>query len=162
MSEKTMFMETTRIAPERTVSEIQGILAANGACAILLDFDSMKVSAVSFQYSVDGRQIPFRLPCRWQAIETLLRKSGKKPRYDDSYEGWARRVAWRQILRWVEAQMALVETKMVKVQEVFFPYIQTPSGKTIYELQETKGFTLALEGPRKPAGEAHDAEVIRS
>ncbi len=140
----TMFMETTRIAPERTVSEIQQILAAHGATAILLDYESMKVSAVSFQYDVEGQRVPFRLPCRWTAVETVLRSSGKRPRYDDSFEGWARRVAWRQILRWVEAQMALVDTNMVKVQEVFFPYIQTKSGKTVYELQENRGFA-ALE-----------------
>lgn len=140
----TMFMETTRIAAERTVAEIQQILARNGASAILLDYESMNVSAVSFQYDVSGQKVPFRLPCRWQALETALRKSGKRPRYDDTYESWARRVAWRQILRWVEAQMALVETNMVKVQEVFFPYIQTRTGKTIFELQEQRGF-MALE-----------------
>jgi hypothetical protein len=45
-------------------------------------------------------------------------------------------VAWRQILRWVQAQMALVETKMVKVEEVFLPYIQGPGGQTVYELYQ--------------------------
>ncbi|MDD4980682.1 MAG: hypothetical protein PHC54_05390 [Candidatus Omnitrophica bacterium] len=60
----------------------------------------------------------------------------------------AKRVAWRQILRWVEAQMALVETNMVKIQEVFMPYIQmTISGQTLYEKIEQKGF-IALEDKR--------------
>ena len=144
MSASTMFMETTRIAPERTVSEIQQILATHGASAVLLEYAIANVEAISFKYDVGGQQIPFRLPCRWRAIETVLRKSGKRPRYDDTFEKWARRVAWRQILRWVEAQMALVETSMVKVEEVFFPYIQTKTGQTVFELQEQRGF-LALE-----------------
>lgn len=144
---KTLFMETTRIAAERTVVEIQQILAEHGATAILLDYEAMKVSAVSFRYTADGQQIPFRLPCRWQSVETLLRKSGKRPARDDTYESWARRVAWRQILRWVEAQMALVETSMVKVHEVFFPYIQTKTGQTIFEIQEQRGFMLGYEPP---------------
>jgi hypothetical protein len=144
----SIFMETTRIAPARTVNEIQEVLARYGASAILLEYEVSNVSAVSFKYVVDGHAIPFRLPCRWRAMETVLRKSGRRPRYDDTFEGWARRVAWRQVLRWVEAQMALVETSMVKVQEVFFPYIQAPNGKTLYELQEQRGFALE----HKPAG----------
>lgn len=135
-------METTRIGPERTVSEIQNVLARHEARAILIEYEGCQVSAISFQYVVGDQTIPFRLPCRWQAMEGVLRKSGKRPRYGDTFETWARRVAWRQILRWVEAQMALVETSMVKVQEVFFPYIQTRSGQTLYELQEKKGLLL--------------------
>ena len=106
----------------------------------------MKVSAVSFKCKVGDFDIPFRLPCRWKVMETTLRQSGKRPRYDDSYEAWARRVAWRQVLRWVEAQLALVETNMVKIQEVFFPYIQTKSGHTVYEIQEKKGILLLGSG----------------
>lgn len=140
----TMFMETTEIAPERTVADIQKILGKHGANAILVEYAAMQVSAVSFKYDIGGQQVPFRLPCRWSAIETALRKSGKRPHRDDTYEKWARRVAWRQILRWVEAQLALVETNMVKIQEVFFPYIQTPTGQTVFELQEQRGFA-ALE-----------------
>lgn len=142
----TLFMETTRIAPERTVAEIQQILSKYGANQVLLEYEKLKVSAVSFRYMVGDQPIPFRLPCRWQALETTLRQSGKRPRYDDTFENWARRIAWRQILRWVEAQMALVETNMVKVQEVFFPYIQTKTGQTIYELQEKKGLMMLGSG----------------
>jgi hypothetical protein len=144
------------------VSEIQGVLAAHGANAILLDYEDLKVSAVSFKYAVDGHPIPFRLPCRWREVETMLRKSGKRPRSDDTYEQWARRVAWRIVFRWVEAQMAFVESRMVKIQEVFFPYIQTASGKTVYELQEKSGFTLALgmDEPRKRSGSPLDPEIV--
>lgn len=138
-------METTRINPDRTIAEIQKILVSHGANAVLLEYDKGQAEAVSFKYSVENKEIPFRLPCRWKNLETLLHKSGKWPRGGDTWETWARRIAWRQILRWVEAQMAMVETSMVKVQEVFFPYIQTRTGKTLYELQEEKGQWLALE-----------------
>lgn len=144
----TLYMETTRINAERTVSEIQQILSKYGASAVLLEYEACKVSAVSFQHQVENQKIPFRLPCRWKAMEGVLRQSGKRPRYDDTFETWARRVAWRQILRWVEAQLALVETNMVKMEEVFFPYIQTKTGQTIYEIQEQKKF-IAIAGPSK-------------
>lgn len=142
----TLFMETTRIAPERTVGEIQAILATYGASHILLEYDAMKVSALSFKYKVGDQSVPFRLPCRWQAMEETLIKSGKRPRYDDTFDKWARRIAWRQILRWVQAQLALVETNMVKMEEVFFPYIQGRDGHTIFEVQAQKGFLLLGSG----------------
>lgn len=144
----TLYMETTRIAPERTVSEIQQILMKYGAKAVLMEYELCTISAVSFQYVVADQVIPFRLPCRWQEMETCLRQSGKRPKSDDTFEVWARRVAWRQILRWIEAQMALIETNMVKVQEVFFPYIVTKSNQTLFEVQEKKG--LMLLGSGKP------------
>ena len=138
----TIFMETTRINPERTVNEIQDVLRKHGANAILLEYEGCQVSAVAFKVSVDGNEMPFRLPCRWHEMETVLRGSGKRPRYDDTFETWARRVAWRQILRWVEAQFALVETGMVKIQEVFLPYVQTPTGQTLYEKLEGSEFKM--------------------
>lgn len=145
----TMFMETTRISPDRTVSEIQNILSSHGANAVLLDFENKQVASISFKYSVDGLEVPFRLPCRWKMLESKLKQSGKRPRSDDTFENWARRVAWRQILRWVEAQMALTETDMVTVQEVFFPYIQCGNGKTMYEFAENKGFKGLLAAPEE-------------
>ena len=148
---ETMFMETTRIAPERTVNEIQQVLARYGANAILLEYEAMAVSAVSFKYRVDGGpEIPFRLPCRWREVETILRKSGKRPQRDDTFEKWARRVAWRIVFRWVEAQMAFVESRQVKVHEVFFAYIKTPTGQTLFEAQEKRGFALEYK-PEVPA-----------
>ncbi len=145
MSSKTLFMETTQISPDRTIGEIEAVLIENGCNAVLKEYHSGIIDAVSFRIKVGGRDIPFRLPCRWQAICAVFikRKSGKwnysvgestKAACADK----ARRVAWRQILRWVEAQCALVQTDMVKMEEVFFPYIQSKSGQTLYELHEQK------------------------
>lgn len=145
----TIFMETTRISAERTVGEIHQILMKHGATAILNEYEVQSVSAVSFKVPISGAEVAFRLPARWKELETVLRQSGKRPRYDDTFETWSRRVAWRQILRWVEAQFALVETGMVKVQEVFLPYAQTASGETLYEQFEKKGLQqLAYRGQK--------------
>ena len=43
------------------------------------------------------------------------------------------RVAWRIIKDWVEAQMALVDTSMVKTEEVFLPYMMVKGDKTLAE-----------------------------
>jgi hypothetical protein len=52
------------------------------------------------------------------------------------------RVAWRNILDWVQAQMALLEIGMAKIEEVFLPYMQDREGITFFERMEQRGFLL--------------------
>lgn len=146
---KTIFMETTRIDPSQTVGEIQKLLGEYGASAIRTDYENGEVVAVSFTVKIDGDQIPFRLPCRWEAIKTIF-ESRRKRRYGrgrpaGDLTAQAKRVAWRQILRWVEAQLALKETKMAKLHEVFMPYLIVDEGQTIFEKLESQNWKFQLE-----------------
>jgi hypothetical protein len=144
-----LFMETTRIEVSKTVAEIQQLLGRYGCCGVMTMYEKNEVKAVCFQILFLDKTIPFKLPCRWECIYKNFvdrRASGRdKPVHkeiDDVPQ--AKRVAWRQILRWVEAQMSLVDTDMVKVQEVFLPYAQTGLNQTLFEMIEDKGF-MALE-----------------
>lgn len=145
---KTLFMQTTQISPEKTAGELQEILARYGATAIMTEFDQdRKLSGISFKIHIEEMQGPisFKLPCRWEAIYQVMPKrsqwsQGKSP--DELDKEQARRIAWRQILRWVESQMAMIETNMVKVQEVFMPYIMAGGGKTLFQKMEATGFML--------------------
>lgn len=146
---KTIFMETTRIEPSQTVGEIQKLLGEYGASAIRTDYDYGEVIAVSFTVTINGDQIPFRLPCRWEAIKNTF-ESRRKRRYGrgrpaGDLTAQAKRVAWRQILRWVQAQLALTETKMAKLHEVFMPYLIVDKGQTIFERLESQNWKFQLE-----------------
>lgn len=157
---KTLFMETTEIPPERTLQEVQTLLVKYGARAILTEYDHTgNVKALSFKVMVNGIEMPFRVPCRWGAIAEFLRKRAKVHDYSwngtyDSdkkrragYEDKARRVAWRQVLRWIQAQLAFVDSEMVSVQEVFFQYAQIDKqGSTVFEHFQRKGFQLEYKG----------------
>lgn len=147
---KTIFMETTKIEPSQTVGEIQRILGEYGASAIRTDYDNGEVAAVSFTIKIDdGDPIAFRLPCRWQAIEEAFksrrkRRSGRgRPLGELSTQ--SKRVAWRQILRWVEAQLALTQTNMAKLHEVFMPYLIMDKGQTLFEKMESQNWKFQLE-----------------
>ena len=144
-----LFMETTKISASQTVGEIQKLLGEYGASAIRTDYEQGEVIAVSFTISINGNQIPFRLPCRWEAIKTIF-ESRRKRQYGrgrpaGDLTGQAKRVAWRQILRWVEAQLALTETKMAKLHEVFMPYLIVDKGQTIFERLESQNWKFQLE-----------------
>jgi hypothetical protein len=57
--------------------------------------------------------------------------------YEQAY-----RVAWRNILDWVQAQMALLEIGMAKMEEVFLPYMLDQQCHTLFERMEQRGFLL--------------------
>ncbi len=147
----TLFMETTQIAPENTIAEINSLLVKAGAKQILTEYGPDKqVSAVCFMLEVKGTPLRFRLPCRWRAVQIILAsrsreyKNAWNPQRKEEalkkHEAQARRVAWRIVLRWVQAQLAFVETEMVKTEEVFMSYLQMPNGQTAFEMLEQKGF----------------------
>lgn len=78
----------------------------------------------------------------------ILKRTRKKRRFSaDDWHEWSRRVAWRQILRWVEAQLALIETGMAKAQEVFLPYAIV-GNQSMYQMVEERQF-LALPAPQQ-------------
>ena len=148
---KTLFMETTEIETTKTVGEIQRVLSLYGATTISTDFDKGEVVGLSFVIRVKEQEIPFRLPCRWKPIFDHLQRKRKQHRDRKENEDMSRakKVAWRQLLRWVEAQLALVDTEMVQIQEVFLPYMASLDGGTLYDYVANKQFMIE----HKPHGE---------
>lgn len=139
----SLFMETTKIDAGKTVAEIQELLGAAGCSGVMTMYENNEVKSISFQIVFMNKNVAFCLPCRWEPIYNKLRLRLKRPREGqlEGLEAQAKRVAWRQILRWVQAQLALVETDMVKIQEVFLPYVQVDmKGRTLYQQVEENGF----------------------
>lgn len=140
---------TTEVSAQKTVGEIQNILAAHRASAILTEYDDAgKVTALSFKVKTPGGIRPFRLPVNTEAVYKLLNRQRKYP-----IEAWetervkaqqaqAERVGWRILKDWVDAQMALIETEMVSLEEVFLPYLLVSDQKTLYQAMNNRGFML--------------------
>lgn len=150
---RTLYMETTKIPAGQTVAEIQRILGEYGASAVMTEYDKGEVQAVVFKILFLDKAVPFRLPCRWEPIYSrfLNRRKRVQERSKDTFEDQAKRVAWRQILRWVEAQMALVETSIVQIHEVFLPYMQVDiKGTTLCQHIEQTKFKM-LNAPSRSA-----------
>lgn len=141
---KTLFMETTKIPAETTVGQIQRLLGKHGAKKIMMEYDNKEISGVVFSLMINKREYAYRLPCRWKPIYNIFqgRRISNLQDADDRDRAKAKRVGWRQILRWVEAQMALVQTEMVSTQEIFLPYMLHSSGRTLYEELENQQFKM--------------------
>lgn len=145
---------TTSIAPQKTVMEIQAMLAKAGASAIMAEYDTEgNIVALSFRLKDPEKQqdISFKLPTAWQPVlETLKRQN--VPRSLQTPEQ-ALRVAWRITKDWVAAQLAIIETRMVTTAQVFLPYAITKDGQSVYE------YIAGNSGLLLGAGESTNKEV---
>lgn len=125
---------TTTIAPQKTVMEIQTALAKAGASKIMTEMDDGgNIVALSFELKNPeaGAPIVFRLPTDWHPVHDTLLRQRVSARLQTPEQ--ALRVAWRITKDWVEAQLAIIETKMVTPAQVFLPYALTHDGSTVYE-----------------------------
>jgi len=127
---------TTSIDPHKTVGEIQRMLASKGARGILLEYNEHgDPSAVAFQIEYRGQQLRYRLPCRADKVQVALADSYRRGKVERRFTSMqhATRVAWRIIKDWVESQLAIVESGMVEMTEVFLPYQLVTENRTVYE-----------------------------
>ena len=141
---------TTTVDAFKTVSEIEYILMKHKAKSIMKDYDGETITGLSFLIDTGIQQIPVRLPVRIDECLKVLKKEKKEnPRKQiKDTRDQAERVAWRILKDWVEAQMALLDIEMVRLEEIFLPYIQTNNGQTVYERLEEKRFMLLIWGGR--------------
>jgi len=123
---------TTSVPVSRSVQEISKALVKAGATSIMQDFDSDGViSAVAFKINLEGNDIAFKLPANWQSVLEVMRHDGTpRPRLTPEH---AQRVAWRITKDWVEAQMAILQTKSVVLPQLFLPYAVDNNGVTLFE-----------------------------
>jgi len=124
---------TTEVAVSRTVGQVQGVLVEAGARAIMAEYDDVgNVTGMSFV--VDGQfgRQGYTLPVRAERVLTVLTRDKVPRRYCTPEH--AERVAWRILKDWIEAQLALLRTEMVTLDQVMLPYMRTGDGRTVYEL----------------------------
>lgn len=143
---------STKIRVEDTLSEIQQRLARHGARQVLLVYGEYgDVEAISFAINTPFGMRGFRLPADVDKTLAVLERQydrgqlrkGGRPTRDQ-----AARVAWRIIKDWLEAQLALIETEMVTLDQIMLPYLQVDSaGRTLYEAMVEQ--RLALPPPQE-------------
>jgi hypothetical protein len=137
---------TTTIAAGKTVLEIQSILAKSGAKAILAEYEKGEVVALSFVIRTQFGDRPFKLPVDTERTLAVLKRQWRDgklaPRY--AVADHAQRVSWRILKDWLEAQLALIETEMVTLDQVLLPYMTTDSGQSVYEQMIARRLALPV------------------
>lgn len=123
---------STTVTALKSIGEIQGILVAHGAKHILIDYEHEEPIGLAFIVGTPYGDMPFILPANIDRVKAVLDKQRVRTKVSDEQ---ASRVAWRILKDWARAQIAILETEMVTIDQVFLPYMQVgASQKTLYEV----------------------------
>jgi hypothetical protein len=122
---------TTTVPADKSIAEIQVALVQHGAKGVMYSYDDEgRISAMRFVLDISGQPWNYALPVEWRKFQQVLKNDGVRRWDDDAY---CYRVAWRNLRDWVLAQMALYETQIVEMPQVFLPFATDAQGKTLYE-----------------------------
>lgn len=136
---------TTEIAAEKSVGEIQRRLAQAGVSQVLHGYDAEgNLSELSFRIKTQFGEMSFRMPANVEAVQAILRRQFKSGRSRFTSREHATKVAWRILKDWVEAQLALLRTGQVTIEQVFLAYAQNDTGQTMYEALVERKFAGLL------------------
>ena len=125
---------TTKVNAQKTVTEVMGLLVAKGADEISIVYDDDRQPA-GLKWTVQSPRlgrVAFALPCNTDAVFVKLTEQRVMVTAPESRRQQAIRTSWRILKDWVEAQMALLETGMVTMDEIFLPYMLS-GGQTFYQ-----------------------------
>lgn len=132
---------TTSVPANRSIDEIQSSLVRHGAIGVLYEYEqgTGRIDALKFRLNVNDQPVAFALPVKWRRFQEVLKQQNVKQWRDENY---VYRVAWRNIRDWVLAQMALYETAIVELPQVFLPFAVAPDGQTLFEKVASSKFLL--------------------
>ncbi len=110
------------------------------ATSVQFHYKDGQAIALNFSMQISGREVSFRLPARIHEVE--IRMYGKDTKLNETQKKQAYVTGWANIRDWVSAQIALIETNMVKPEEVFLPYLLNENNLTLFESMEQRQFLL--------------------
>lgn len=124
---------TTTINANKTIGEIQELLSKHGANAIMTEYNNGEVIGLSFKIMTPRGEMGVKLPANTDRVLQVLRNQRKKNNQVKDTMEQATKTAWRIIKDWIDAQMAILETEMVEMEEIFLPYMINNDGQTLYQ-----------------------------
>lgn len=137
MALKNKYSESTG-----SFDKIQKLLATHGAKRVMFDYaKDGRITALAFVLEIVGNDYPFRMPARIENVEQVLYPNAY-PHLSDSQKAQAYRTAWANIRDWLDAQMALIDTEMVRMEEIFMPYLIVRGEQTMFDVMQEKKFLL--------------------
>ncbi len=131
MPKQVIAFGKTEVPAEKSALQIEDMLREHGCEKIGKTFESGRIKAIYFQIATPEAAMPFTLPVNVEAVYQLLydeKNSSSRVYYIDKkmeqrLHDQSERTAWRIIWHWLKSQLALIQTQMVTVTQVFFAYM---------------------------------------
>jgi len=123
---------TTKMPVSQSLAKIQQNLVDHGATGFMVEYEkgTGRIEALKFLLDINDNRLSFNLPVDWRAFQEVLKKDNVRRWDEDDY---CYRVAWANLRDWVDSQMALFETRMVSLPQIFLPYVETKDGTTLFQ-----------------------------
>lgn len=133
---------TTTVPVARTIGTVQGLLVEAGARRIQTEYDHVGTPTnIAFAVETAYGLRYFTLPVQASRVTAVMKRDRTvPPRYKTPEQG--ERVAWRIVKDWLEAQLAIIKTEMVTLDQVMLPYMRADNGQTTYELYRDQQLAL--------------------
>ena len=132
--------------------DIERILVAHKARELHYEYagdNSGHVVALVFALDVEGRRLSFRMPARVEQVELAM--FGTNRNLTDAKHKQAYQTAFANIRDWLKVQMAMIDIRLAKAEEIFLPYLLNSEGQTFFEAIQARQFLL--EAPSQDRGE---------
>lgn len=126
---------TTTVDADKSAMECIAILTKHGASKIGISVgEDRQPDGLDFiiktPFGPRGYSLPVNIPGTEKALLAAWRACKIEPRFKEPAQ--ARRVAWRVIKDWLEAQLALIESGAVDLPQVMLPFLRVDDGHTLY------------------------------
>jgi hypothetical protein len=137
-----------------TFDVIRKALAAHGAKSISFDYDADgRESAITFSIVVQGRRLHYHMPARVANVEKILARQFGWTELTPAHKARAFKTAWANVRDWITANLALVDSELVKTEEVLLPYMLVPGGQTLFYAMQEQQFLLPSPKAAKQASQ---------
>ncbi len=141
MGEPKLLNYTTGVAASRTIGQVHSLLVETGARRIMTEYDEVaRATGVAFTITTGHGERSFLLPVNAERVEAVLKRQRVERRYQTPEH--AERVAWRIVKDWLEAQLAIIRTEMVTLDQIMLPYMASGDGRTMWELYRDQQLAL--------------------
>jgi hypothetical protein len=127
---------TTSIDPGTTAAECLAILAKHGASAVAIQFNcERQPDGISFVIETPYGERAFTLPVNVAGTQKALQAAYGKRLVERRHTTpeHARRVAWRVMKAWIEAQLALIEAGLADLAEIMLPWMKVDGELTMWD-----------------------------
>jgi hypothetical protein len=142
--------QNTSVPAEKSAAEIEALLQRHGAAKMGKEYANGRITSMYFEMATPEGSFPFRMPVKVDAVYTIFTRNRVLSQSQQARYEQAERTAWRIAREWVKGQLDMIQTQMVTLTEVFFPYMLIENGQTAFEVFRDGGLSALMP----PAGES--------
>jgi hypothetical protein len=124
------------------------LLVKHGANHISTEYANGAPTGLRWSMVLYNQTVWFQLPVKVDPVAKLLYRKCRTQHSRAAVPAQATRVAWRQLLRWVQVQLAMIQLGMVEFAQVFLAYMQeSERGETVWNALRESRFKQ-IEAPK--------------